>query len=92
MKYISDTLITVLFAVVVLFLIDKIMRFIVILLTEYVNYDEEKTMEFRKFNDLLNQHFKEMAKCGQLFFVSVDKDEMWNLYLDSFPAGTNNIF
>lgn len=49
-------------------------------------------MEFRKFNDLLNQHFKEMAKCGQLFFVSVDKDEMWNLYLDSFPAGTNNIF
>lgn len=41
MKYISDTLITVLFAVVVLFLIDKIMRFIVILLTEYVNYDDK---------------------------------------------------
>lgn len=41
MKYISDTLITVLFAVVVLFLIDKIMRFIVILLAEYVNYDDK---------------------------------------------------
>lgn len=41
MKYISDTLITVLFAVVVLFLIDKIMRFIVILLTTYINYDDK---------------------------------------------------
>ena len=49
-------------------------------------------MEFRNFNNVLNKHFKEMAKCGQLFYVSVDKDEMWNLYLDSFPAGTNNIF
>ena len=24
--------------------------------------------------------------------VNVDKDELWNTYLDSFPAGTNNIF
>lgn len=49
-------------------------------------------MEFRNFNNALNKHFKEMTKYGQLFYVSVDKDEMWNLYLDSFPDGTNNIF
>ena len=27
-----------------------------------------------------------------MFEVAVDKDEMWNLYLDSFPAGTNEIY
>lgn len=27
-----------------------------------------------------------------LFEVEVDKDEMWNLYLDSFPAGTNEMY
>ena len=27
-----------------------------------------------------------------LFEVNVDKDELWNTYLDSFPAGTNEIF
>ena len=28
----------------------------------------------------------------RLFEAAVDKDEMWNTYLDSFPAGTNEIY
>lgn len=43
--------------------------------------------------DKLMAHFAEMTKdITHLFEVDVDKDEMWNLYLDSFPAGTNKIY
>lgn len=41
----------------------------------------------------LMENFAEMTKdVTYLFEVDVDKDEMWNLYLDSFPAGTNEIY
>ena len=41
----------------------------------------------------LMENFAEMTKdVTHLFEVDVDKDEMWNLYLDSFPAGTNEIY
>lgn len=50
-------------------------------------------MEFVRMRDKLIEHFAEMAKdATHLFEVSVDKDEMWNLYLDSFPEGTNEIY
>lgn len=50
-------------------------------------------MEFTEMRDKLREHFNEMAKdVDHLFEVAVDKDEMWNLYLDSFPAGTNEIY
>ena len=50
-------------------------------------------MEFLEMRDKLIEHFAEMAKdATQLFEVSVDKDEMWNLYSDSFPNGTNKIY
>lgn len=43
--------------------------------------------------DKLIENFNEMTKdVTHLFEVNVDKDEMWNLYLDSFPAGTNEIY
>ena len=48
---------------------------------------------FLKFKKALQNHFNEMQKdVTHLFEVDVDKDELWNTYLDSFPAGTNNIF
>ena len=48
---------------------------------------------FLKFKKALQDHFNEMQKgVAYLFEVDVDKDELWNTYLDSFPAGTNNIF
>ena len=50
-------------------------------------------MEFREFKKQLQDHFKEMTKDAlQLFEVAVDKDELWNLYLDSFPEETNKIY
>lgn len=48
---------------------------------------------FVKFKLALQKHFDEMQKeATHLFEVNVDKDELWNTYLDSFPAGTNEIF
>ena len=50
-------------------------------------------MEFTEMRDKLMEHFNEMVKdVDHLFEVAVDKDELWNLYLDSFPAGTNEIY
>lgn len=51
-------------------------------------------MNFTEMRDLLIAHFKEMVKDPKvkLFEVEVDKDELWNLYLDSFPEGTNGIY
>lgn len=50
-------------------------------------------MEFTEIRDRLARNFAEMTKeATHLFEVNVDKDEMWNLYLDSFPAGTNEIY
>lgn len=50
-------------------------------------------MEFTEMRDKLMKHFNEMVKdVDHLFEVAVDKDELWNLYLDSFPAGTNEIY
>lgn len=50
-------------------------------------------MEFTEMRDKLIENFGEMTKdVAHLFEVNVDKDELWNLYLDSFPAGTNEIY
>lgn len=49
--------------------------------------------EFMKFKKALRNHFDDMQKeSTYLFEVNVDKDELWNVYLDSFPTGTNDIF
>lgn len=50
-------------------------------------------MEFKAMRNKLMENFNEMIKdVNHLFEVNVDKEEMWNLYLDSFPAGTNEIY
>ena len=50
-------------------------------------------MEFTEMRSMMMEHFKKMVKdVDHLFEVEVDKDELWNLYLDSFPAGTNEIY
>lgn len=50
-------------------------------------------MEFIAMRNKLIEHFNEITKnATHLFEVNVDKDELWNLYLDSFPAGTNEIY
>lgn len=50
-------------------------------------------MQFTEMRDMLNGHFTKMVENVQhLFEVQVNKDEMVNLYLDSFPKGTNEIY
>lgn len=50
-------------------------------------------MEFLNFRNALQRNFAEMTKdATHLFEVAVDKNELWNLYLDSFLAGTNEIY
>ena len=50
-------------------------------------------MEFKDFRKAIQDHFEKMvADVNTLFEVEVDKDEMWNTYLDSYPAGTNMIY
>lgn len=46
---------------------------------------------YHDFVVALQKQLTKMAKTG-LFEVTLDKDQVWNHYLDSFPAGTNNLF
>lgn len=50
-------------------------------------------MDFQRFEKLLQENFEKMvADTSFLFEVDLNKDELWNLYLDSFPAGTNEVY
>lgn len=50
-------------------------------------------MDFNKFNSKLQKHVQALLKDQSVLFeADLDKDQLWNLYLDSFPAGTNEIF
>lgn len=49
--------------------------------------------DFKEFRALLQDHFNEMVKGeNPLFITDADEDELYNLYLDSFPAGMNELF
>src|SRR5574343_887311 len=51
------------------------------------------TMEFRQFKQLQQRHISNLFKNQKnLFVTDVDKDKLWDLYLESFPPGTNEIF
>lgn len=55
--------------------------------------EKGEIMEFEKFKHLLQEHVEELLKDqSHLFVIDVDKDVLWNTYLDSFPEGTNEIF
>lgn len=50
-------------------------------------------MEFKEFKKVFQSNFDKIVNgADRLFEVEVDKDEMWNLYLNSFPEGTNPIY
>lgn len=50
-------------------------------------------MEFEKFKELQQKHVSEILENqGVLFAVDVDKDELWEKYLDSFPAEDNKVY
>ena len=49
-------------------------------------------MEFKNVKNLLAENFARIAFAHTLYEVDVDKDYLWNLYLDSFPEGTNPLY
>jgi len=50
-------------------------------------------MTIKHVKQELQENFIEMTKeSTHLFEVDLDKDALWDLYLSSFPAGTNEIF
>ncbi len=50
-------------------------------------------MPFHDFYKKFLAHFNSMTKNAiALYRVNFDPDELWNLYLDSFPAGTNPVY
>lgn len=50
-------------------------------------------MNFNEFNKAITDHFEEMTKdVKKVFEVEFDYEEINNLYLDSFPKGTNEIY
>ena len=49
-------------------------------------------IDFKEFEQHHQQHVQKMLQGDNLFVVDIDKDILWNLYLDSFPEGTNPVF
>lgn len=50
-------------------------------------------MRFEEFSKALNEHLEKMMRNDRgLFQVAVDKDEMYNKYLDSYPLESNKIY
>lgn len=50
-------------------------------------------MTFSEFKKIFQNNFEDMIKdTNHLYEIDIDKDEFWNLYLDSFPAGTNEVY
>lgn len=46
-------------------------------------------MEFKEFKDMLQVHVEQLLKNQDtLFATNVDKELLWNKYLNSFPKGT----
>lgn len=48
-------------------------------------------MDFKQFREVFNENMKEVLS-GVVYEVAIDKDEIVDIYLDSFPIGTNKLF
>ena len=49
-------------------------------------------MEFKNVKNALAENFSRISATNNLFETDIDKDCLWNLYLDSFPEGTNPVY
>lgn len=49
--------------------------------------------DFKQFSKQLTAHLNNIfASAKRLYVTDVDRDQLWNLYLDSFPEGENEIY
>src|SRR5699024_2397134 len=49
-------------------------------------------LDFTVLQKAIMNNFENMKEERYLFEVDLNKDELWDVYLDSFPPGTNEIF
>lgn len=49
-------------------------------------------MEFNNVKNLLAENFNRISATNRFFETNIDKDYLWNLYLDSFPEGSNPVY
>jgi hypothetical protein len=49
------------------------------------------SLDFNKLKHAVTQQFANISR-SDLFCVEIDRDEIWQTYLNAFPAGTNPIF
>lgn len=49
-------------------------------------------MEFKNVKEILANNFANISTRYTLFETDIDKDYLWNLYLDSFPEDTNPVY
>ena len=50
-------------------------------------------MEFKEFKEIFQKNFELITiNVDYLFEVEIDKEELWQRYLNSFPTGTNEIY
>ena len=47
---------------------------------------------FQKFSKLVTHQFDKMSKNVELYTVNIEQDSLWELYLSSFPEGTNPLY
>ena len=52
---------------------------------------QQQTVTFATVQSALAKHFKEMS-AHRLFMTDADKDALWEIYLTSFPAGSNPLY
>lgn len=48
--------------------------------------------EYINFRNAVQKNFDKLAKNGTLYYANVSKQEVWDMYQNSFPTGTNEIF
>lgn len=49
-------------------------------------------MNFKPFRDAIESQYNKLQLTGELYTVQIDKDQLWEAYLSSFPADSNPIF
>ena len=48
-------------------------------------------MDFTKLSQMVKDQFDRIS-CGNMFVTNCDPDALWELYLNSFPSGTNELY
>lgn len=48
-------------------------------------------MDFTKLSQMVKDQFDRIS-CGNMFVTNCDPDALWELYLSSFPSGTNEVY